>query len=288
MTHHHTDHADWTEQLAMLEQDGQLSEPWLTNAIGWLIELSHPSYPRRVIDVGAGPGVAACLLATALPEAAVLAYDPTRALLDRALERARERGLQDRVHVHQGSIGPELADLDPAELIWCSRVLHHLDDPRAGIAQIGAALTDNGLLAIAEGGLPMRFLPGGYGVAQPSFVSRLDAASGDHSQTKWSLTDAANVGDRDWPVVIGEAGLEHVASRTFVLDLPAPLDGPHRRYVLDRFAGLYETVHDKLSEEDAHALFRLTDPEDPAALTNREDLFVLGAFTVHVARRARH
>jgi hypothetical protein len=131
----------------------------------------------------------------------------------------------------------------------------------------------------------MRVLPGGYGVAHPNFVSRLDAALSDWAQHKWEMTDAAVVGDQDWPVLIRAAGLVPIASRTFVLDLPAPLDDLARTYLLDRFADLADHLGRRLSEDDAHALTRLTDPEDPAALSNRADLFLLTAFTVHVARR---
>jgi trans-aconitate methyltransferase len=79
--------------------------------IGWLAEVAAPRPLRRVMDVGAGPGVAAGLFAQVLPEAEVLAFDPGRALLDRALVRAEQRGVADRFHVKQGSIGPDLSQV---------------------------------------------------------------------------------------------------------------------------------------------------------------------------------
>ena len=281
---HHEEPAEWADQLRVLERDGQIGEPWLAAAIDWLAGLT-PAPVRRLVDIGAGPGVAATLFAEALPHAEVVAFDPSPVLLERAQQRARERGLLNRFHVKHGSVGADLAGLERADLLWCSRVLHHLPDPGEGIAQLAQVLTDDGLLAIAEGGLPMRFLPGGYGVAHAGFVSRLDAALADFAQEKWEMTDAAVGGDRDWPLVIADAGLEHLVSRTFVLDLPAPLDGAVRDYVVDRFAELPEKIGARLDETDARALSRLNDPSDPAALVNRPDLFLLTAYTVHVGRR---
>lgn len=285
VSHHHEEHADWTEHCGVLEREGEVSQPWVRDVIGWLVEMSRPGGIQRVIDIGSGPGVAACQFAEALPEADVVAFDANQALLDRALERATQRRLQDRLTVHQGMIGPGLADLEPAELVWCSRVVHHVTNPREGLAHLATALTDVGVLAVVEGGLPMRVLPGGYGVARPGFVSRLDAAADDYAREKWAISQEAAGGHRDWPLLMADSGLEHVASRTFLLDLPAPLDSFVRDFVVDRFADLHHKVRDRLSPEDERALFRLNDPEDPAALVNRPDLFLLSASTVHVARR---
>ena len=56
---------------------------------------------------------------------------------------------------------------------------------------------------------------------------------------------------------------------------------------MDRFAGPAPELDDLLDATDAAALRRLVDPDDPAALVNRPDLFVLAAHTVHLARRPR-
>jgi hypothetical protein len=119
--------------------------------------------------------------------------------------------------------------------------------------------------------------------AHVSFVNRLEATLSDYYLRPWSLTDAAVGGHRDWPVLLADAGLRHRASRTFLLDLPAPVSDQVRGYVVDRFTGIRELIGDRLDASDASALARLLDPHDPAALVNRPDLFVLSATTVHLA-----
>ena len=280
----HGEHADWTDQLPKLVLEGELDLGWITEAIEWLNGLRDVP-ATQVVDVGAGPGVAAVLLAERLPEAQVTAFDGTQALLDHARERAVDHGVGDRFRVRRGHIGPAMGDLPPADLIWASRVIHHLSEPREGVRQLGQLLSDNGLLALVEGGLPSRVLPGGYGVGPVSLVSRLDAAVADWAASHWGMTAAATGGERDWPALMADAGLRHVATRTFVLDHPAPLDEQTRESVLRRFAQMHEHLADRLDPADAAALARLVDPDDPAGLANRPDLFLLSANTVHVATR---
>lgn len=293
MPHDHHNHAgetDWTDMLEALEREGGVTAPWVREAIAWLGSLS-PVAPRRVIDVGSGPGIAAVLFGEAFPSAGIVAYDGNAVLLERARGRAEAAGLADRFETRHGQIGEEMTALGTADLVWASHVVHHLDDPTAGLAQLGDLLTpgsgtEGGLLALAEGGLPMRFLPGGYGVGDPSLINRLDAAANDQALGHWGMTRAALGGERDWPLMMADAGLEHVASRNFLLDLPAPLDDHVREFVVKRF-DFDSELRSRLSEDDAGALARLVDPDDPAALVNRPDLFVLTAQTVHVARRRR-
>lgn len=52
-------------------------------------------------------------------------------------------------------------------LAWAGMVLHHLADPGKVLREIHAALSDGGLMAIAEFGPPTRFFPDdlGFGAA---------------------------------------------------------------------------------------------------------------------------
>jgi SAM-dependent methyltransferase len=285
MVHQHGEHADWSDQLAMLEREGAVTQPWVRDAVSWLVGLAGQPI-RQVVDVGAGPGFAACVFAEAVGNAQVVALDPSQALLDRARSRALERGVGDRLTVRLGRIGDDLDDLGPADLVWCARVAHHLPDPQAGLREIARLVSRTGLLAVVEGGLAMRFLPGGYGVARPGFVSRLDAVASDLAIDRWGLSEKAYRGTQDWPMIMAAAGLTHLRSRSFVLDLPAPLDEQARAYVVGRFADIGHAQLDQLSPGDATALTRLLDPTDPAALVNRADLFILAAYTLHVATPA--
>ncbi|RZQ63429.1 class I SAM-dependent methyltransferase [Amycolatopsis suaedae] len=277
--------AIWDDELATVERDGTVSEPMVRQAARWLAARHAPGTGSRVLDVGSGPGCATVVLAEEFPGSEVVAVDPTEKFTARAAARFAERGLGERVRAEPGAIGdPSLAALAPADVVWCAHVVHHLPDPVAALRELSALLAPaSGVLAVAEGGLPSRFLPGGYGVGLPSFVNRLEATLSDYFVETWSLTGAAVGGGRDWPLLFADAGLRHHASRTFLLDLPAPVSDDVRRHVVDRFTRIQRLIGDRLTSQDAAALARLLDPADSAALANRPDLFVLQATTWHLA-----
>ena len=281
--HRHT--AQWSDELDQLEREGHISAPMISDVIAWLVSTSARPI-EWVIDVGAGPGYAACAFAAALPQARVVALDPTRELLDRAEQRARDAGVADRLDVVEGEIGGGgVEDLPAADLIWCSHVLHHLPDPVEGLRALGTRLRPGGRVAAREGGLPTRVLPGGYGVGSAGFAARLEARMADHMQHAWSMTHAASGGDRDWPVAMAESGLEDIATRAFVVHSPAPIDDATRAHVVAYYSRARDSIGADLDAQDAQALDVLLDANDERSLTHRPDVFLLSASTVHVGTR---
>jgi hypothetical protein len=69
-------HADWAQRGPDLIADGEINAPMVDQALAWLA--GRVPDARRVLDIGSGPGVAACSLAELLPGAEVLAVDGTR------------------------------------------------------------------------------------------------------------------------------------------------------------------------------------------------------------------
>ncbi|GAA2107083.1 class I SAM-dependent methyltransferase [Streptomyces synnematoformans] len=271
----------WSDELTELERSGEISAPWGRQAAEWLAERRNAS---RILDIGSGPGWAASILAAAFPASGVIAVDATPEFVERAAERFADHGLGTRARAERGELDSAALDrLGPADVVWSSHVVHHLPDPVDALRRLGRLLAPGGVLALAEGGLPARYLPGGYGVAAPGFVSRLEAALSDYFVQHWSLTAPAVGGERDWPLLLADAGLRHLESRTFLLDIQAPVDDRVRAYIVDRFRQIADRVGDRLDAQDAAALDRLLDPNDALALVNRADLFLLGAFTAHLA-----
>lgn len=275
----------WDAELERLERSGRVHTPWFTSVIRWLVDTHPGTRIDHIIDAGCGPGIAACLFADVVQGAHVSALDRSAAFLDRVGEHARRAGVSDRITPCLGDIDSALDGLRPADIVWASHVLHHVADPARVLGLLGTWLTDTGRLVIAEGGLPTRVLPGAYGVARPGFASRLDAAMAEHAVATWGLHDAAVGGARDWPVLIGDAGLVADVSRTFVLEYRAPLDDEVRRDVVEHHRHMRELISGRLDPADVAALDILCDPEDHRSLHRRPDLFVLTALTVHVARR---
>ncbi|MGW2330510.1 class I SAM-dependent methyltransferase [Streptomyces sp. NPDC001700] len=288
---HGHDHGqpDWDAFAPILEQGAELHTPIHDQATAWLRErfAASDGSVRRVLDVGSGPGVVTCLLAQAFPDAEVVAVDGTPALLERARERAIRLGLADRVSTLHAELpeGLDPATIGTADLIWSSKTVHHLGDQLAALRQLAAALRPGGLLALGEGGLPPRFLPRDAGLGRPDLLARLDAVQGERfTEMRAGLPDAVETVE-DWPGLLTSAGLTGATSRSFLLDLPAPLGAEGRAFLRVEFARWREAAADGLDDGDLAALDRLLDPDDEAGIMLRPDAFLLVAQTFHVAAR---
>ncbi|PWI12212.1 SAM-dependent methyltransferase [Streptomyces sp. NWU339] len=290
--HHQHDHTgtgtdteiDWAEMAALLESEAELFTPLYERALGWLAK--EVTEPGLIVDAGSGPGVISCLFAEVFEGARIVAVDGSAPLLERAAERAARYGVGDRFDTLAGELPGVLDELDyPADLLWASRSVHHLGDQRAALAAYAARLAPGGTLAVMEGGLPTRYLPRDIGIGRPGLQARLDAVQADwftHMRTE--LTGAV-AHTEDWPALLTAAGLHHARSRTFLLDLPAPVTDRARAYVVATLGYVRERLADGVDAEDRATLDRLLDPDDAASLHHRPDLFVLSAHTVHTAVR---
>ncbi|MFR9798821.1 class I SAM-dependent methyltransferase [Streptomyces sp. MS06] len=273
---------DWAEMAELLQHQAELFTPLYERALAWLGR--EVTEPGLIVDAGSGPGVVSCLLAETFPGARVLAVDGSGPLLEHAAARAERAGFADRFGTLTGELPDVLADLDyPADLLWASRSLHHLGDQLAGIASFAERLAPGGTLALMEGGLPARFLPRDIGLGRPGLQARLDVLEEEwFDRMRTELPGSVAVAE-DWPALLASTGLKHARSRTFLLDLPAPAGDRVRAYVAASLGRLRERFGDDLAAGDRAVLDRLLDPQDPAGVHRRSDVFVLAAHTVHTA-----
>ncbi|MEV0263495.1 methyltransferase domain-containing protein [Streptomyces sp. NPDC050617] len=286
--HHHHDGAqmDWDVMGPLLELGAEVQSPVVDQAAVWLrerVEAAGVPVVRRMLDIGSGPGVGACQFAQAFPEAEVVAVDGTEALLERARTRAADRGLAERVRTCLADLPDGLGEVGDADLIWSGMALHHIGDQQYAVERLAGALRPGGLLAVAEGGLPMRALPRDIGFGRPGLQGRLDVLSDDWFTGMRAALPGAKEAVEDWPAFLAAAGLTDIRSRTFLIDLPAPLGADGRAYVHATLARQREVADELLDAEDRAALDRLLDPEDPQGLLLRPDAFLLSARTVHTA-----
>jgi SAM-dependent methyltransferase len=311
MTKHQHEFDDWDVRVDELEREGEIGLPWFESATDWVASVmstgrdagrgadastdpsTEASQVRRVLDVGAGPGVASCVLAERFPAAQVTAVDSAPGLLTRVMARSDRLGVGDRMDTLELSLDGDLADLPEADLIWASRVLHHVPDQPKALLALGSRLRrpsasrTGGLLAIAEPGLATRFLPEENGVGAPGLLDRLDAAVSTGLATRLHH-DASSPVPRpvlDWPAQLAEAGLAPAGSRSFLLDLPAPVSQAVREHVALRLGRTASLAGEHLSSADAASIEQLLDRENPLGVWRRPDLFLLSAVTVHAGRR---
>ncbi|RNL83033.1 class I SAM-dependent methyltransferase [Halostreptopolyspora alba] len=270
---------DWVAMADTLELEGETHSPYVRRALDELGDLD----PRRILDIGSGPGVAACELATRFPRADVTAVDGTPELLARA-ERRAER-LDVGLRTRAADLPEGLTDLGRADLVWAGQFVHHTGDQQGTLDQLAGVLEPGGVLALVEGGLPTRWLPRDLGFGRPGLQERLDVAMAERfGRMREELPGSASVAE-DWPGMLRAAGLSGVYSATFLVDHPAPLaDGP-RLWARRSFERYRHAFGETLDPADLATLDRLLDPDDPAGVDHRPDVFVLTAKTVHYGRR---
>ncbi|MER7951387.1 class I SAM-dependent methyltransferase [Streptomyces sp. NPDC096079] len=284
--HHHDDtHLDWSEMASLLERQAEIASPAYAEAAAWLGTLAPVQGVRRILDVGSGPGVVTALLAEAFPTAETVAVDGSPELLARAGDRAEARGLAARVSTLHAELPGAIGTLGSADLIWAGNSLHHMGDQGAALAALAARLNPGGLVALVEGGLPRRHLPQHIGIGRPGLEARLDAVHATwFGEMRAELPDAKDEPD-DWRALLTAAGLTPAGTRTFLVDVPAPVSPAVRELALAHYGRLRDGLAARLDADDKETLDRLLDPADPLSLHHRTDLFHLTAHTVHTARK---
>ncbi len=179
-----------------------------------------------------------------------------------------------------------LPDLLPAaDLVWASRVLHHLPDQQAAIGTVTAVARAGGVVALAEGGLSFSCLPWDLGLGRPGLEDRLQAAQAEWFVGMREGIDGAAPMPYGWPLALERAGLADVSSFSALVDHPAPGPDGLADYVHHHLSRLATHGADYLSEEDRATLASLLDSDSAHYLGHRRDLYLLGARTVHHGRR---
>jgi hypothetical protein len=159
-------------------------------------------------------------------------------------------------------------------------VVHHLDDEVAAVHSFAEVVRPGGRVAVVEGGLGTRFLPSDCGIGEPGLETRLAAA-----QETWFWSEVRPTAGTvrtgvGWGEVLRVAGLVDVESRSFLLDVPAPLGATERDLVRSVLSVIVDRVADHLGRGDRATLARLVDPEDPLGVMRRDDVYMLDVRTV--------
>lgn len=272
---------DWAQEAAHAHTEAAIDAAWnaaVARDIG-----RHSD--RLVVDVGCGDGGMTRALAAALPEARVVGVDGSEEMLAAAAGHTSD----DRIRFVRASYEEGFAEAigEPVDLAWASHSVHHAGDQQAALRALAELLAPDGRLALAEGGLSSQYLPWDVGLGEPGLEHRLIAAG----QQWFAGMRAALPGSvrmpYGWLSAMQRAGLVDGRSRTFLIDLPAPLSDEGRRLVEHALRSQVDRLADAdlLDRADRDAWHRLLDPSGPDFVGNRDDTYVLRARTVHIAQR---
>jgi SAM-dependent methyltransferase len=301
MAHTHETHTHdgiaWTERLAAMRRAAEVDAEVNQAVAERLLDVLAPDgSPPVVVDVGSGAGGMSAAFAATLAARGggrMVLTDAVPELLDAAVEYARDagRGAAGRGAVEVEGVLADAADdgladaLPAADLVWASRVVHHLPDQQKAIDRLARVLAPGGWLALSEGGLSTRCLPWDLGIGEPGLGERLTAA-----RDRWFVGMRADMAGSvrlpgGWLTALAAAGLVETSSFSFLVDHPAPASAAVRQSVVDWMGWMSGVGETELSESDRQVVQRLQDPEDEAYLGARDDVFILSASTVHLGRR---
>jgi S-adenosylmethionine-dependent methyltransferase len=121
----------------------------IARLVGPLLQGGDPTgAPALVVDLGGGAGVLSVELAVLGHD--VVVVDPSPDALAALDRRAREAGVVDRVHGHQGDARalPQVCGGRPIDVLLCHDVLELVDDPAATLADLAAAMRAGGTLSL--------------------------------------------------------------------------------------------------------------------------------------------
>ena len=247
----------------------------------WLAELAMEPGSRG-LDVGCGMGLYALWLASIVgPQGQVVAIDPSP---DRVAET--ETTLQGtseaaRVTVKQGS-GVALDEPDQHfDWVWCSDVLHHIDDAVTAVQEFKRVTKPSGTIYIKESQVqPALLLPGHLDLERQ--LQRADIEFQKREAGEHSFTERRQ---RTYET-LREAGLRDIKVESRLVQRQAPLDDIAHRYlqtaILDRTWG--PRIREWLSDAEWELRCTLCNAESPQAILSREDYYCLYPVTLFSAQ----
>jgi ubiquinone/menaquinone biosynthesis C-methylase UbiE len=123
--------------------DGQDSAPSIERLRAWALAAGDVRRGDTCVDVGSGTGTMTRRLARlAGPDARVLGVEPNGMLRRVAQERAESNGVA--VEFCQGLATEIPLPDESVDVVWCERVLQHVPDAQAAIAEIARVLRPGG------------------------------------------------------------------------------------------------------------------------------------------------
>ncbi|MQA00053.1 MAG: methyltransferase domain-containing protein [Dehalococcoidia bacterium] len=239
----------------------------------------------RVFDAGCGVGGMAEVFAERAAEVVAVDLDDenVRHTVDRIDAATRRAAIDVRV----GDL-LRLDDPDDAyDLVWCSRVVHHLPDMLAGVTELARVTKPGGTVAIREGGFGFRVLPDDIGYGERWFEDRL-AAAGVGRFGRPPVTEPDSVPyPFGWSQLLVDAGLVDIRAKTFGFDALSPLSDDERAWIEHHWRRWLarEDWRARLQPADIELLGALLDPASEHYVFARTDLHLRAGLTVYAGRR---
>lgn len=257
-----------TSYLQRLEPYDRFTLPIQRQIIDWLALKSG----MRTLDAGCGPGSFALLMAEAGCQ--VDAVDEDQGEVDKARQLLESTVYAAKVIFQQADLHTLPFDDNVFDLVWCSRVIHHVPDYVKAARELRRVLKPGGRLVIREGGLPLRMLPFDVGLGEPGLQDRLRIADSRWFAAMQRDTLGKMPYPHGWLQLLKEVELEQITARTFVMDELPPFTSDTADLLLRFLKRPIERDEygQFLEPDDLQVVKQLTDPTSPQYFLKRDDI----------------
>lgn len=290
---HTTDQGDpqnhrHTGTSAFLTLSDRFFAPLERDMVAWL-QLAPGS---RVLDAGCGGGGMTRLLGQAVgPGGEVVGLDANPHLIKWNRNQAKGTAVARQVHFQEGDVLHLPFEDGTFDLVWCSRVVHGLNDQVAGVRELARVVRPGGRVVLREGGLPPQFLPFDVGLGDPGLESRLGVAHVQRFAT-WRASLPNGVAyPYGWSHLLREVGLHAVMPKSFLYEFASPLEASQKDYLEAWLSGWLNSARNDpgqtrlLATQDTSVLEHLLDPTGQQYVFARDDLHGMVVETMYVGQR---
>jgi demethylmenaquinone methyltransferase/2-methoxy-6-polyprenyl-1,4-benzoquinol methylase len=243
----------------------------------WLSELAMPPGSRG-LDVGCGMGLYAVWLASVVGHRGhVVAIDPSPERIAEAQATFKDASEAERITLRQGS-GTAIDEPDQHfDWVWCSDVLHHIDEAVRAVTEFKRVTRPGGTIYIKESQvLPALLLPGHLDLERQ--LQRADVEFQKREAGERSFQERRQ---RTYETLL-EAGLRDIRVETRLIQRQAPLDEATKRYIqtgiFDRTWG--PRIRDWLSDAEWALRSALCEADASHAILKRRDYYCLYPVTL--------
>ncbi len=119
---------------------------------GFLKEINKLKIYGKYLDVGAGSGIVAAMIAEQNRNISITALELSPVMITIGNEYIKKKGLQSQIDFFEGNIENDklLNKLGQFDLVYSTFSLHHWEDPQKAIINLMKYVNDNGLLIIYD------------------------------------------------------------------------------------------------------------------------------------------
>lgn len=267
-----------TQPESVLELMNRFQEPKVRP---WLSELAMTTGSQG-LDVGCGMGLYALWLASVVgPNGRVVAIDSSSERISESQTTFKDAPEAERITLRQGS-GTAIDEPNQQfDWVWCSDVLHHIDEALQAVTEFKRVTRPGGSIYIKESQvLPALLLPGHLDLERQ--LQRADVKFQKQEAGERSFQERRQ---RTYETML-EAGLSDIQVETRIVQYQAPLDEVAKRYIqsgiFDRTWG--PRIRDSLNETEWGLRCALCEADSPHSILKRRDYYCLYPVTLFSAR----